>query len=145
MNMTETKNIIINGCLDNIRNFLGKNVAVKILPPGQEGPDIRLTLPTQPPIELIGECKTNIATRAQALTAVLQARAYAGKKAKIVILAKWIPEVVAQELREAGVDFADTLGTVYFRHPPKSSSTSEASARKPASRRSRAGLWKSAD
>ena len=119
MNRAEIANNIIRGCLENIRTLLGKHVIAHIPPPGQRGPDIRLTLPTQPPIELVGECKTNIATRAQALNAVLQARAHAGKNARIVILAKWIPEVVAQELRQAGVDFADTLGTAYFRHPPQ--------------------------
>ena len=119
MNITNMTNKIIHGCLENIRHLLGKQVIAHLQPTGQRGPDIRLVLPTQPRIELLGECKTNIATRAEAWNAVLQARTYAGKNARILILAKWIPEVVAQELREAGVDFVDTLGTAYFRHPPQ--------------------------
>jgi hypothetical protein len=119
MNRADATNDIIHGCLENIRHLLGKQVIAHIQQTGQRGPDVKLVLPTQPRIELVGECKTNIATRAQALNAVLQARAYAGKNAGIVILAKWIPEAVAQELREAGVDFADTFGNAYFRHPPQ--------------------------
>jgi hypothetical protein len=119
MNREEIEKNVINGCLENIRNLLGKDAIVNFQALGQRRPDIQMVLPTQPPIELIGECRTNITTRTQAINAVLQARAYAGTNARIVILARWIPEVVAQELREAGVDFADTLGTAYFRHPPQ--------------------------
>ncbi len=118
MNRVEMTNSIIAGCLETIRHLLGKQVMAHWKPAGQRGPAVKLVLPTQPRIELAGECKTNIATRAQALHAVLQARAHVGKNAGIVILARWIPEAVAQELRQAGVDFADTLGNAYFRHPP---------------------------
>jgi hypothetical protein len=85
MNIVNTLNDVIDGCLVNIKNLLGENVIIHIPPPGKIGPDIILTLPTQPPIDLVGECKTNIVTRAQALNAVLQARAYAGPNARIVI------------------------------------------------------------
>jgi hypothetical protein len=119
MNIEYNENIVLKECLDNIRKYLGRNVIVHAEPRGGRIPDFRLTLPTHPPVDLIGECKTNIVTRPQAMHALLQARAHAGEKARIFLCARWIPEIVAEELRREGVDFVDTVGNAYLWHPPQ--------------------------
>lgn len=118
MNMANLENTVLARCLEKLQEYLGgKKVACKH-PPGPGGPDILLTLPTQPRLKLVGECKANLATRDQARHAVAHARAYAAKDAQIMILAKWIPEIAAEELRREGVFFIDTVGNAYLWRPP---------------------------
>jgi hypothetical protein len=76
MNNKNTETNIIKACLVTPRGLLGRNMPVHLEENGQaKGPDFTLTRKTHPPMRLIGECKTNIATRAQAYHVMLQTRA----------------------------------------------------------------------
>ncbi len=118
MNFIDLENKIVTQCLGNLQDYLGgKKIAHQRLGgPGEA--DIVLTLPTRPPLKLVGECKANIVTRTQAHHAVLQARAHGGKDRRIIILTKWIPPAVAEVLRKEGVFYIDTVGNAYLWNPP---------------------------
>ncbi len=118
MNIVEIENNILARCLGILRDYMGGKKVAYRRPQGPGEPDFILTLPTRPPMKLAVECKANIATRAQARHTVLQARAYAKKEARPIILAKWIPETVAEELRKEGVYFMDAAGNAYLWNPP---------------------------
>lgn len=121
MNYINTKMDIIKACLETLRGLLGRDMAVRL--EGQQGhagrPDFTLTLNTHPPVRLIGECKTNIATRAQADHVMLQARAYTAKNEQVLVFAKWIAETAGEEFRKNGVFFADMFGNAYLHRPPQ--------------------------
>lgn len=121
MNKGNTEIKIIKACLETLHELLGRDTAVHLA--GQKGrghrPDFTLTLNTHPPVRLIGECKTNIATRAQADHVMLQARAYAVKNERVIVFAKWIAETAGEEFRENGVFFVDMLGNAYLHRPPQ--------------------------
>lgn len=119
MNTMYIMNTVTRDCLGILKQFLGKNIIIHTPPRKGTGPDFRLTIPTQPQIELVGECKATIPTRANALYFLFNARRYAGRNGKIILFTKWIPEVVAQELRKAGIFFVDTVGNAYLWHPPQ--------------------------
>jgi hypothetical protein len=120
MNNRNKEIYIIKACLETLRGLLGRNMPVHLEEQGHvRGPDFTVTLNTHPPVRLIGECKANIATRAQAYHVMLQTRAYAAKNEQVLVFAKWIPEMVGEEFRKNGVFFADMLGNAYFHHPPQ--------------------------
>ncbi|MHB2027141.1 MAG: type IV toxin-antitoxin system AbiEi family antitoxin [Elusimicrobiota bacterium] len=120
MNIVEIQNTILRTCLENVKNLLGRNITIQQEPhQGPRRPDFMLTVPGHPTLRFIGECKTNIATRAQADYALLQAKTYADPNAQVIIFTRWIPEPVAEAFREKKVFFADTVGNAYLWHPPQ--------------------------
>lgn len=119
MNNKNRETDIIRACLATLRGLLGPNVAAPLeREGGPRRPDFELTLKTHPQLHLIGECKTTIATRTQAHHVMLQTRAYAGNE-RVIVFAKWIPEVVAEEFRKNGVFFVDAVGNAYLHHAPQ--------------------------
>ncbi|MFH1724189.1 MAG: type IV toxin-antitoxin system AbiEi family antitoxin [Elusimicrobiota bacterium] len=115
MNIGKDENKIFGPCLEHLRRYLkGTKVACQ-RPQGPHQPGFVLTLPA---LKLAAECKANLATRAQARHAVIQARGRGGKDTQTFIVAKWIPETVAEELRKEGVFFIDTVGNAYLWKPP---------------------------
>ncbi|MBI3547632.1 MAG: hypothetical protein HY078_01130 [Elusimicrobia bacterium] len=119
MNNIVLENEVMKPCLKTLKGFLGKDVIVNFQPREERGrPDFRLRLPTQPQVEIVGECKANVLTRAATLHLLFQARRYAAKNEKVILFAKWIPEAVAEELRQAGAYFVDTAGNAYLWNPP---------------------------
>lgn len=120
MDNRNTEADITRTCLETLKKLLGRPVAVQLEPKRDLGrPDFIMTLDTHPPLHVVGECKANIATRAQAYHAMLQARAYAAKNEKVMIFARWIPEMVGEEFRKNGVFFVDTMGNAYLHCPPE--------------------------
>lgn len=77
--------------------------------------DFALHIGVKPPLNLVVEAKTRIATRNQALHIILQLQAMAGEA---IVFADWIPEPIAEEFRKAGIFFADAQGNVFLRKPP---------------------------
>lgn len=119
MNIDVIENTIIQACLKHLGAWFGKAIFPR-LKRGKPGePDLLVTLPTQPLTMLAIECKTRLATRAQALHAALQVQEYAGKKATAVLFTEWIPEPVAEELRKNGIGFVDVTGNAYLYNPPQ--------------------------
>lgn len=111
---------IIRTCLATLHGLLGPDIAAHLEREGApRRPDFQLTLKTHPPIRLVGECKTTIATRTQAHHVMLQTRAFAAGNERVIVFAKWIPEVVAEEFRKNGVFFVDAVGNAYLHHAPQ--------------------------
>jgi hypothetical protein len=76
----------------------------------------RLNIGPNPHLLLNVETRTRIATRNQALHLILELRTIAGE---VIIFTEWVPDLVADEFRKAGIFFADAQGNAFIRKPPQ--------------------------
>lgn len=118
MNTEYIDNKIVNRCLEIVENLLGKAPLLLGQTIGQPHADA-VRLPTEPPITLALRGKATLATRAQALHIVNQLRVYGHNPTEYLICAQWIAETAAEELRQAGLCYVDTVGNAYFARRPQ--------------------------
>lgn len=102
-------------CLEKLKQALGPELPVHLDQPAKGRHDLDLRIGTKPIFHLAVEVKPRITTRNQALHIIFQLKALAGEA---IVFADWIPDLVADELRNAGIFFADTQGNVFIRKPP---------------------------
>jgi hypothetical protein len=81
--------------------------------------DFILNIGTKPILRLAVEVIKRIATRNQALHIILRLRDRTGIHAGAIVFADWVPEPVAEELRNAGIFFVDAQGNAFIRKPPQ--------------------------
>lgn len=106
-------------CRQKLEEALGVGVKIEQEQPiARRGYDFDLRIETKPPIHLIVEAKTRIATRSQALQIIFQLQRSAGPNAAAAVFAEWIPQLVADEFRKAGIFYVDAQGNMFLRSPP---------------------------
>ena len=103
-------------CLQTLKRTLGPGVPLRLNRRAGDSRDFDLTIGTKPPLQLFAQTKARTVTRNEALHIILQLKA---NKGAAIVFADWVPEPVADELRRAGVFFADAQGNVFIRTPPQ--------------------------
>lgn len=103
-------------CAGVLKQALGPGIPVRLGEPKTPYYDFGLHIGTKPQLNLTVEAKTRIATRNQALHIILQRQALVGEA---IIFADWIPDLVADEFRKAGIFFVDAQGNAFIRKPPQ--------------------------
>ena len=107
-------------CRQKLEQALGVGVRLESAAGAHDrGYDFDLHLETHPPLHLVVEAKTRIATRNQALQIIFQLQRYAGEKPAAAVFADWIPEPAADEFRKAGIFYVDAQGNMFLRRPPQ--------------------------
>lgn len=98
-------------CLAKLQLALGPGMAVRLDPRAEH-----LNIGPNPHLRLNVETRPRIATRNQALHLILQLQTMAGE---VIIFTEWVPDLVADEFRKAGIFFADAQGNAFIRKPPQ--------------------------
>lgn len=102
-------------CLWHLRDALGPDLPID-LDQANRGPhDFLLRIGTRPPLNLTGAATARPTTRNQAGHIILQMKPLVGEA---ILFADWIPELVAEEFRQAGIFFVDAQGNIFIRKPP---------------------------
>ena len=118
--LVNNETALAGACRKALKQALGGDLQIQLTPVGQRGGyDFDLRIDTKPPLRLIVEAKTRIATRNQALQIIFQLRRRMGKEDGAMVFADWIPEPVAEEFRKAGVFFVDAQGNAFLKKPPQ--------------------------
>src|SRR5476649_531585 len=118
--LVNNEEALAGACRKMLRQALGGDLQIQLTPVGQRGHyDFDLQIDTKPPLRLVVEAKTRIATRNQAHQIIFQLRRHTGNQIGAMVFADWIPEPVAEEFRKADVFFADAQGNVYLKKPPQ--------------------------
>lgn len=102
---------LADACIENLRQAFGPDIPVNL-----DQPTECLEIGTQPHLHLNVEPRAKIATRNQATHIVLQLQTMAGE---VIIFTEWVPDLVADEFRNAGIFFADAQGNAFIRKPPQ--------------------------
>lgn len=113
MNMANIANIdrVAETCLAKLQLALGPGMAVRL-----DARAKHLNIGPNPHLRLHVETRTRIATRNQALHLILQLQAMAGE---VIIFTDWVPDLAAEEFRNAGIFFTDAQGNAFIRKPPQ--------------------------
>lgn len=107
-------------CRKALKQALGGDLQIHLTPVGRRDHyDFDLQIDTKPPLRLVVEAKTRIATRNQAHQIIFQLRRHTGNQIGAMVFADWIPEPVAEEFRKADVFFVDAQGNAFLKKPPQ--------------------------
>lgn len=108
---------IVHSCLDKLAGRIGVTWGIERTDlDRREGFDGRIVLNGRPPVRLLVIARRNRRlVREQVHHVVLAARALADRfPQRAILLAPWIEDSLAQELREAGIFYADLEGNMYL-------------------------------